>query len=120
MTNIAYESDRFDFVYVCEAFEHAINIRGAFKELYRIVKPGGKLVIIDKPLEKLGRLELYEWEQWIDDKDIIRFTKECGGKLDIEESIPYENKDDGLFRAWIVTKKENKGGYDGSLFSTIR
>lgn len=31
LTNIAYESDRFDFVYACEAFEHVINIHGAFK-----------------------------------------------------------------------------------------
>ena len=105
LTNVAYETGQFDFVYVCEAFEHAMNIHGAFNELYRIVKPDGKLVIIDKPLEKLGQLELYEWEQWIDDKDIRRFTEECGGKLDIEESIPYENKADGLFRAWIITKR---------------
>lgn len=105
LTDIAFQTNQFDFVYTCEAFEHAINIHGAFKELYRIVKPGGKLVIIDKPLEKLGQLELYEWEQWIDDKDIKRFTEECGGKLEIEESIPYENKDNGLFRAWIITKR---------------
>ena len=105
LTDIAFQTNQFDFVYTCEAFEHAINIHGAFKELYRIVKPGGKLVIIDKPLEKLGQLELYEWEQWIDDEDIKRFTEECGGKLEIEESIPYENKDNRLFRAWIITKR---------------
>ena len=105
MTNIAYADNSFDFVYACESFEHAINIRTAFKELYRITKPGGKLVIIDKPIEKLGQLEIYEWEQWISDSDMQSFTKECGGKLEIVKSVPYENKDDGLFRAWIVTKK---------------
>ncbi|MBP5461137.1 MAG: methyltransferase domain-containing protein [Lachnospiraceae bacterium] len=104
MTNIAYDDDWFDIVYACESFEHAINIRGAFKELYRITKPGGKLVIIDKPIEKLGKMELYEWEQWISDKDMKAFTEECGGILEIRKSVPYENKDDGLFRAWIITK----------------
>lgn len=105
LTCIPYENDRFDFVYVCEAFEHAIHIKSAFKELYRITKKGGRFVIIDKPLEKLGALEIYEWEQWIDDNDIRQFTDECGGCLEIIKSVPYENKDDGLFRAWIVTKR---------------
>lgn len=105
ITNILYDNDIFDLVYVCEALEHAINIRGAFKELYRIVKKGGKIIIIDKPIEKLGQLDIYEWEQWISDEDIKKYTKECGGVLEIIESISYENKNDGLFRAWIITKE---------------
>lgn len=105
MTNIAYSDDYFDIVYACESFEHAINLKAAFNELYRITKSGGKLVIIDKPIEKLGQLEIYEWEQWISDSDIQSFTKECGGTLEMVKSVPYENKEDGLFRAWIVTKK---------------
>lgn len=104
LTNIPYEDDAFDFVYVCEAYEHAINLRGAFKELCRITQPGGKFVIIDKPVEKLGQLEIYEWEQWIDDNEIKKYASECNCVLEIVPSVPYENKDDGLFRAWIVTK----------------
>lgn len=105
LTNIPYESEKFDFVYVCEAFEHAIHIKSAFNELYRVTKKGGKFVIIDKPIEKLGALEIYEWEQWISDDDIKRFADECGGTLEIVKSVPYEGRDDGLFRAWIVTRR---------------
>ena len=104
LTQIPYENDRFDLVYVCEAMEHAINLEGGFMELYRVVKSGGKLVIIDKPSDKLGSLDIYEWEQWISDEDIRKFTERCGGKLRIIESVPYEGRDDGLFRAWIVRK----------------
>lgn len=106
MTNIDYDNNSFDIVYACEAFEHAISLKAAFRELYRITKPGGKLVIIDKPIEKLGQLEIYEWEQWISDNDIKNYTEDCGGTLEIIHSVPYENNDDGLFRAWIISKNE--------------
>ncbi len=104
LTEIPYVDESFDFVYVCEALEHAINLEGAFKELYRIVKKGGKFVIIDKPVEKLGIMEIDEWEQWISNTDIKKYTEACGGQLEIVDSVPYKNKNDGLFRAWIVDK----------------
>lgn len=106
LTCIPYEDNSFEVVYTCEAFEHAINLYGAFKELFRIVKPGGIFVILDKPMEKLGQLETYEWEQWISDADIIKFTEKCGGEIEIVKTVPYEGKDDGLFRAWIVKKNK--------------
>ena len=96
----------FDLVYTCEAYEHSLNLHGAFLELYRIVKPGGCLIIIDKPAEKLGKLKIYEWEQWVSDSDIKSFSDECGGDLNIIPSVSYEGKDDGLFRAWVVRKNE--------------
>lgn len=68
----------FDLIYVCEAYEHAINLYGVFKELYRCTKAGGRMVILDIPVEKLGQLEIDEWEQWISDSDIEKYTKECG------------------------------------------
>lgn len=91
-------------VYVCEALEHAIHIDAAFRELWRVTQEDGCIVIIDKPIEKLGQLKIDAWEQWIADEDMQRLTKQCGGTLEIIKSVPYENKDDGLFRAWIVRK----------------
>ena len=105
MTNIPYNEDTFDMVYACESFEHAIHLKSAFKEMYRITKKGGKIIIIDKPIEELGSLQIYEWEQWISDEDMKNFAEECNAKIDIINSIPYEGKDDGLFRGWVVTKK---------------
>lgn len=104
LTQIPWPDNFFDFVYTCEALEHAIHLNGALLELYRVIKPGGQLVIIDKPLDMLGALELYEWEQWIADDDIRKFAKKAGGNLEIIKSVAYEGKDDGLFRAWIITK----------------
>lgn len=101
LTNIPYEDDSFDLVYVCEALEHAVSVEAAVKELLRITKTDGTLVIIDKPAEKLGALKIDEWEQWLEDKELKEFADRLGRTITIVESVPYEGKDDGLFRAWI-------------------
>ena len=108
LTCIPYEDDAFDYVYICEALEHAIHIEGALKEAYRIAKPEGVIVVIDKPIEQLGKLEIDPWEQWIDDTQVKTVVESLGGRLEIIPSIAYENKDDGLFRAWIITKSTRR------------
>ena len=102
LTNIPYEDNFFDYVYVIEALEHAIHIEGAIQELWRVTKQGGKIVIIDKPIEQLGKLKIEEWEQWIDSRQIKKFVDCHGGKLQIIKSVRYENRDDGLFSAWVI------------------
>lgn len=106
MTCLPFENQTFDLTYTCEAFEHAINLEGAIKELLRVTKVGGTVLIIDKPIEKQGRLKLYEWEQWINDKDIEKWASENKASLQIIESVPYEGCDDGLFRAWKLIKRD--------------
>ena len=39
-------------------------------ELARIVKPGGRIVIIDKNAKAWGRLETPEWERWFGRKEL--------------------------------------------------
>jgi malonyl-CoA O-methyltransferase len=57
MLNIRYPNAFFDCVYSVEALEHAVAIEPAIKEMARILKPGGKIVIIDKNAAKLGVFE---------------------------------------------------------------
>lgn len=105
ITKIPFEDGAFDIVYTCEVLEHAINIKGAVLELIRVTDRGGILVIIDKPIEKKGKLKLAEWETWIDDRMITQIVENQDGlKLEIVRSVPYSGKDDGLFRAWIIHK----------------
>lgn len=57
MQNIPYENDTFDFIYNSHVLEHVPDDIKAIQELYRVIKPGGKVIIMvpimcDKTLEK--------------------------------------------------------------------
>lgn len=58
LTNIPYADNSFDITYTTEALEHAVYTDNALKELIRITKPDGIIIVIDKNKEKLGALEI--------------------------------------------------------------
>lgn len=101
MLNIQYPDSTFDCVYSVEAIEHAINIEGAVREMVRILKPRGRIVIVDKNVDRLGALKLKSWEKWFDRNEIVALLRKYGvsatGKLVAhgEHARP-----DGLFVAW--------------------
>jgi 2-polyprenyl-3-methyl-5-hydroxy-6-metoxy-1,4-benzoquinol methylase len=59
MFNVALASDSFDYVFCCEVLHHndPTTLRRTFKELYRVLKPGGKLLVINEPLKFLSNLK---------------------------------------------------------------
>src|SRR5206468_1182003 len=64
MTSLPIATGSCDAAYATESLEHAIDIPAAVAELVRIVRPGGRIAIIDKNAEAWGRLETPEWERW--------------------------------------------------------
>lgn len=102
LTNIPYENDKFDFVYTCEALEHAVDIENAVKELARVTKPGGKIVIIDKNIEEIGRMKIAEWEQWFDKNELKNILKKYCRMVEYKEITEYEtHTGDHLFLGWV-------------------
>ena len=99
--NIPYQDESFDFIYITEALEHAIDIDFAIKEIARVLKQDGKVVIIDKDIRAKGVLELADFEQWFDSKGLSCLMQKCSLKTKVVENLEYENKKDGLFNAWI-------------------
>ena len=57
MTELPFADSTFDCVYATESLEHAVEIERAVAEMCRVLKPGGRLVIIDKNAEHWGRLK---------------------------------------------------------------
>ena len=66
MEFLPYADGKFDLVYTVECIEHSVNLRAAVRELARVCKPGGKIVIIDKQQTSWGRLATPPWEHWPD------------------------------------------------------
>ncbi|MDU0457376.1 MAG: methyltransferase domain-containing protein [Geobacteraceae bacterium] len=107
LLNIPVSDGMFDLVFSVEALEHSVNISSAIRELSRVVAPGGTLVIIDKNRERLGSLEIAEWEQWFLPLEIASAMEQQGFTVHIEQNLSYDGHDgrDNLFLGWIATKK---------------
>lgn len=105
MTELPFPDGAFDAAYATESLEHAVEIEKAVGEICRVVKPGGRIVIIDKNAEQWGRLKTPEWERWFSRKELERLLgwhcREVSSRfISYWEDVP----PDGLFLAWLARK----------------
>lgn len=105
LTQYPFRDESFDFVYATESLEHAVDIDKAIAELTRVLRPGGKLVIIDKNAEHWGRFKTPAWEQWFDRGELTRLLRRHCREVDSDYISYWEDVPaDGLFIAWRATK----------------
>ena len=106
LTCIPYANDSFDVTYACESLEHAIDINSSIREMVRVTKSGGKIVVIDKNKEELGRFEIGPWEQWFDKEELKNIMLQYCSNVKVQTEVEYEGKtSDGLFFVWVGTVK---------------
>ena len=102
MTSLPIAGDSMDAAYATESLEHAVDIPAAVAELARIVKPGGRIIIIDKNAEAWGRLNTPEWERWFGRKELERLlSRHCRRVWSQPVSYWEDVPPDGLFLAWF-------------------
>jgi ubiquinone/menaquinone biosynthesis C-methylase UbiE len=105
MTALPFRSASFDCAYATESLEHAVDIDAAVAEMCRVVKPGGRIVIIDKNAEHWGKLATPSWEKWFDRKQLeLLLAKHCGKVSSREISYWEDVAPDGLFLAWLAER----------------
>jgi ubiquinone/menaquinone biosynthesis C-methylase UbiE len=109
--NIPCGDGLFDMAFCVEALEHAVNIPRAIAEMARVVKPGGRLIVIDKNQANCGQLETPDWEQWMSAEYVTRLMEDAGLVVELHPNLPYEDRDgsDGLFLGWVGSKVRSKG-----------
>jgi ubiquinone/menaquinone biosynthesis C-methylase UbiE len=105
MTALPFPSAAFDCAYATESLEHAVDIEAAVSELCRVVRPGGRIVIIDKNAQHWGRLKTPEWEKWFGRKELEKLLRRHCAKV-LSRPISYweDVAPDGLFLAWMAER----------------
>ena len=105
MTELPFEDGWFDGAYATESLEHAVEIEKAVGEICRVVKPGGRIAIIDKNAAKWGTLHTSEWEKWFTRKELERLLRRDCRKVQSSLISYWEDvPPDGLFLAWLATR----------------
>ncbi len=105
MTELPFADGSFDGVYATESLEHAVDIERAVAEMCRVVRPGGKIAIIDKNAEQWGKLKTPAWERWFGRRELEKLlARHC--RTVRSEPISYweDVAPDGLFLAWFAEK----------------
>ncbi|MEZ5352953.1 MAG: class I SAM-dependent methyltransferase [Bryobacteraceae bacterium] len=105
LTAMPFRDAAFDGAYATESLEHAVDIAQAVAELCRVVKPGGRIAIIDKNVEHWGRLETPEWERWFSRRELEDLLGRHCRHVESQFISYWEDVEpDGLFLAWLAVK----------------
>ena len=105
MTELPFDNGFFDAAYATESLEHAVEIAKAVSEICRVVKPGGRIAIIDKNADMWGRLETPDWEKWFTRKELERLLKRDCRTVSSQFISYWEDvAPDGLFLAWLAVR----------------
>ena len=71
----------------------------------RIVRPGGRIIVIDKNAEQWGKLATPSWETWFTRKQLERLLRRHCREVSSRYISYWEDVEpDGLFIAWLATK----------------
>jgi malonyl-CoA O-methyltransferase len=99
--NMPFDSGAFDVVLCVEALEHVVQIDAGIRELARVVAPGGQVVVIDKNKDRLGALDMPDWEKWFRRDELVRAMRDCDLEATAVE-IPGDRRacPQGLFLLW--------------------
>jgi ubiquinone/menaquinone biosynthesis C-methylase UbiE len=105
MTELPFAASTFDSIYATESLEHAVEIEGAVAEMCRVLKPGGKLAIIDKNAEHWGRFKTPAWERWFQRKELEQLLARHCSSVESQFISYWEDVEpDGLFVIWYARK----------------
>jgi malonyl-CoA O-methyltransferase len=106
LLNLPFADGAFDCVFCVEALEHTVNPEIAVAEICRVLKPGGKVVIIDKNKQCRGALAIESWEQWFDQQEVQHWLSHHCQKVEtapLSEDPKLGPK--GLFVVWQGTRR---------------
>lgn len=100
---LPYPDEFFDAVVCVEVLEHTMHYSKAISEMCRVLKDGGVLIVIDKNLERLGDIQITDFEQWFDAEDVEKLIgRHCANVR--SRSLALKKHAEDLFLGWAGTK----------------
>jgi ubiquinone/menaquinone biosynthesis C-methylase UbiE len=101
LLDLPFADAAFDAVFSVEALEHALDPDAAIGELARVLRPGGRLVIVDKNLARRGALRVEPWERWFRADEVSAWLgRHCDDVTCAPVAHGTATEPDGLFLAW--------------------
>ncbi len=106
MESLPLADESFDLVFCVEALEHSPNPSAAVREMLRVARPGGTVLIIDKQQSHWGALATPPWEHWPEAEEVRRaLGSECENVAIEPIARPDQAGADGLYVAWRGQKR---------------
>lgn len=107
LLNLPLGDGAFDAVFSVEALEHALRPQAAVMEMLRVLRPGGRLLIIDKNRELQSRCEHEPWERWFALDEVADWLAPHA-RLERCELLPSDGQAVAprLFCCWTAIKHE--------------
>ncbi len=106
MLRLPFTNDSFAAVFLVESLEHSLRPRQAVEEALRVLRPGGRILLIDKHRTWQARCIHEPWERWFTLEEVTDWLS-LHAEVERAEFLPAGGRDvpAGLFCLWTATKR---------------
>lgn len=111
VTRLPFPDATFDRVVVVDALHHFVDARAAVRDLLRVLRPGGRLVIEEPDIQHRS-VQLIVVAEWLAMMGSHFYSPQAIRAMVEANGVPARIEQDGHFAAWVVAEKPTLGSYD--------